>query len=243
MDELKESFRVLKENRETIALPVVSDLAFLFLYGFVRSGILNKIGEYLFFIQSKLTGINDVEGLSYKLNERIIASSVWRIIILMILFFLLTYLLYIILEGFSWWYAHRISNSKVSYVNYLKRFSLVSIPLLAAFIAFSINVFIQAMREEKALNLPWIIIFIVLVYFTFIGYTGKLRHSFRKEYILPFAILALIFSMDYISRLSKLSIITLAIGLILILPGLTFFRILMVRTGEKIYKSKKHNKT
>lgn len=187
--------QLIRKNPLFIVLIVLTDIAFVFLYGLL---------DGFFFGQVQIRLVNLLQGLKAIQPEIAKATfeskSLWQIInsnialkaqlnaiiIFIALFMILLFILYCILQGISWAIASRMN--KVTGIKetarFLKTFALVNIPIFALFYtleaAFRINSFLITLSkqagETPAFDVPffrtvYIILLAALIYFSLAVYS------------------------------------------------------------------------
>jgi len=189
------AFRSIKKNPVNLIFPVVSDLTFFVILGFLFSPIFSRIVEYASAIGTKMIEISGKVSQRYDpdsyineilMNEEIRALSL-KLFLLFLFSLIIFYLLYTVFQSVSWFISHKIAGSRISYHRFLSKFAIVNLFWAALFFiieAFSllhqINMTIASKipgYQEKTTIFYPILIF-CLIYFSSISYsllTGKSR--------------------------------------------------------------------
>ena len=140
------SFRRIKERYIELPIPILSDILFLVLYGFIVIGLIGPlVSNQMFNLGIELT---KRESQSATLSEIIFQESarpmLIKVALLVILMIILIYILYCLFEGFSWWYSCKIASTREQaefsdYLNvfYKTNFYWYSLAIIYNIIAFA----------------------------------------------------------------------------------------------------------
>ena len=122
---LKQSISVLKQNALILLLCSLLDVSFFFVYGFLTSPIRQKIAMQTIEIGSFLAG-QGMPALSGLFTPQ--ASVITeKIVFSLIIFAVLTYVLYCIFQGVNWKLALDMTGRKINWLSYLNHFTLLQI--------------------------------------------------------------------------------------------------------------------
>ena len=261
LKELKESFITLKNEYKVLAIGIIAELSFLFLFVTFAIPFRNAIGNNLLqlgdFIVSQSQQqigqnfLNDIFSTEYFRNILLLGTSL----------VLITYLLYCIFHGFIWRFCFNLTAKKGKYVPYIKKFFLVNLfwyPLFVFYII--INFFFSYIDNVGRRTDPSGLFFmenlsnlllILIIYFAFISYVKigenkvwkSIKESFRigiKKFIwvlLMYIIIALVFiAINYllvpIGNLHYILIII--IGSLIIIPLMLWVRIFIKRVVDAL---------
>ena len=240
---LKQSISVLKQNALILLLCSLIDVGFFFVYGFLTSPIRQKIAMQAIELGSLLSG-QGVPALSGLFTPQ---TSVFteKIVFSLIIFAVLTYVLYCVFQGVNWKLALDITGRKTKWLSYLNNFARVNALWFVIFVLFyAINVF-AAMRRAilsalgtagfDVISLFSIIGMAVIAYFALLSYpstsikkawaTGKKLKSISIFLPIIVYFIALNFLLAFIG--AKSPDIMYITGLILFFPALTWARVLI----------------
>lgn len=257
------SFVRVKENIAMLPFPVLSDILFLFLYGFVVMGfIAEMVSAQLFEFGVELTKSGqEFSSVSQMLLQENARPMLLKAALLITLMIAAVYVIYCLFQGFSWWYCRRMASgkkqSKLSH--YLREFCKVNIfwfilVVIYNFIAFSRDFLSQAENPEPGLLLNTL--FIVILYFVLVSYSmlpktkglGNIKRSFsigikRIADLLP-AYLIIFIAFSIIELLLDLSMklssaIFMLVGVFVLLPALSWMRVYFIGVVNDITGNKK----
>ena len=243
---IKKSWDLLIDNYLKVGLISLLEIIFFFIYGFFYGPIRNGIGN-------SLLGLGD-EIVTGADNGVLMLSSNYTInlIILTLLLWVISYLLYSIFQGLIWKYCIGFSYKTEKY---MKKFFLINIIWGIIFGAYFIIDFIISYLDILTSRMNWIIIvletiskliLILLIYFMIISYiiliNNKIFFSFKKcfksglkkinswgiMFIYIGVILIILNYLIYIGFLIN-EIFGIIFGIFLLMPFLVYMRILLSR--------------
>ncbi len=263
-----DSLNAIRKNPFYLAIVSVIDIFFLFvffvIYPFFFENIMDRIISLLMLTGKAFQGLTQTDvSLNILSNQQQMNSLIISIGFWIGGLAVLTYLLYCIFQGASWFFAHKIFKEKLNYLEYIKRFFAVN---TLWYIAFVIIVYFYARALiftdvlKISSNLETVRIFsliflIILIYFAFISYVLIKKHGFidsiKKSFsfgikkfstIAPmYLLLILDFALiDVLLRLLFMINITLMIvvGMILIFPFIAYARLVIISVIENLAKTK-----
>ena len=183
---LMDSIKIFKEKWQFVLQAVISDLFFLFLYGFVWGGIGFKIQEYSVavagLIQKKssllVKGQFGTSLIDLIKQDSLIKFYLNKLILLIIILAVFTYIMYCIFQSFSWRMADIFSE--IPFYKYMLQFGILNIfwfflisvyYALFAFFDFSLTLMQRLGNIPSKAPLILLNIFLgVALYFAFISY-------------------------------------------------------------------------
>lgn len=193
----KESFKMMAKNPLFVVSAILLDIVFFFGYGVIRRLFFDKIMKYAYAITTNISAKSGELMQSYAksasiyatlLNNSEIGPYLKSLILLFIALGVCIYILYIILQGTSWWICSRIAKQEISYYQYIKGFLAVNILWVSAFYLINSVSFVmdinQAVLEGMAqyggvagqehstlLGIFMIIFYVAAFYFIMISYS------------------------------------------------------------------------
>jgi hypothetical protein len=227
--------------------------ALMRLLGEATGGILNMYNQTAQVAAGAL-GVTSSPEFQYHL------SMIFKYLGLMVL---ITFVLWVIFQGISWYIAHRMSTDKrQSFLIFWKNFALESLPFYALSILwiflsirllFSIKMSITPMISEEALNAIFIIFMLITWYFGSICYTITNKYAYKNfkqsfifgikrfpKIIQSFLFLLILFIIiDAILRIGIIRAnpyILMITGTILFMPAVVYARILLFKTTKAYWK-------
>jgi len=192
---LKQSLKLLREYKFNIAIPIMVDMLFLFIYGFVFSLIFNKIGFYLaelynLVIKSPEQVQNSLlsQGLLSALRSTPELASVFnKAVIWFVLLAAAVYLIYSVFHGLSWAISHRIIGKKIAFLRFSTQFFLINLFWFVFYVIQEVIAYLFELRDMISINVNqtpasnlslilWLYL-VILAYFALISYTliGKYK--------------------------------------------------------------------
>lgn len=258
LDLLPVSLLKTKENILQLSFPLLSDLLFLFLYGFFVIGfIAYNVAVQLFKFGVEITKSSQMPST---FSQMILQENAKPVLIKAFIFILLmvviTYILYCIFQGFSWWYCRKISGLKKQpkLKNYIKEFYKVNI---LWFVLFVIYIFISFLRdlmnggEKSEPSIFMIMIFFVVLYFVLVSYSllpkirgiANIKKSFSigikkiadilPAYIIIFIVFLIIeLLLNYSLKISN-TLFVFA-GVFLLMPAVSWLRVYFMVIVENL---------
>jgi len=202
IDRLKESLVLIKRNPLRLAYPVLVDLIFLFIYGFLSYFIFLKIDYYMssifeqitqntavfedaFVFGGLLSAVKNVPGTDVLLKK----AFLWILALAV-----LSYILYCVFQAVSWRLSINIAK-KGKIKQYMKRFFLVNIVWAFLFAVYNALAIFIGYRKEilsryfevSDFSLLLVVFGFVLIYFALISYSLIARHkageSLKKTFV------------------------------------------------------------
>lgn len=210
---------------------IVIDFLFLFLYGFIRSGIFRKIGEYLIALQNDAT----VNSNTYKALtgfSPLVAQYSQKVMLLIILFFVLIFMLYVIFESLTWWLCAKFKKN-ITYKNFFFKFLKRSILPYVFFIMYSIISYIQGFLSSQGHNYSSIpmFVFVILVYLSFVYYASdeklfkSINQAFTQKYFTSLLIFVGLIIINAITSYTEITAVIVIVGIVVVLPGYALLRV------------------
>lgn len=174
-------------------------------------------------------------------------SSMNQILNFSLIYILLLFILFLLMQSNNWFIANKILKNKINYLNYIKKFSLISLIyfiLITLFIYFPLRIFVISLFENTFYlrNLSLIIIPILLVLMIIHLSILDYKKLFKKIYyfIIPSIIIVTLFFL--VELLSNLFLLLGIKGIYLtILTGIIFFKVISFSRIFLIKKSKEIN--
>ncbi len=265
---LTDSYKAVKEGPFYLVVPALIDLLFLFIffigYNFFLSSIMDRIISLLMLTGKAFQGLTQNEiSLNILSNQQQMNSLIINIGFWIFGLVVLSYLLYCIFQGASWFIAHKIFKIKTKPVDYIKRFFAVNfvwyvMVVIISYFYVKAVIYTQVLRIPSNLgiiNIFSVILLIVICYFAFISYVLIKKHGFidsiKKSFSLGIKEFPTIASMyvlfilgfiiiDFILRLLFMININLMIivGIILIFPVIAYMRLAIISVIESLVKTK-----
>ncbi len=253
---LKQSFELLTKSPFYLVFPILLDIIFLFLVGFVGSIFTTKAIPYLQSLATLQTQATDTSAMIAQQTQ--LASTLTNIILILLQILLAVFVLWTIFQGINWFLATKCVKKKVNIKKYSINFLTLNI-ILAILIAIIAKFFFEITLKnlltstpivsQSLVNTIAIIISIILLYFLFIGYSISYKYKlkeflknifktgikdFKKITTTYLIIIILFWVANYIVKLFSLDFKSAMIaGIILLMPLITFSRIYLIKTIEK----------
>ncbi len=189
LDSIKTTFRQFKKNWRYLPLVGLFDLIFLFLFGFgtsvlrniVAEPILNILNQSALLSSTVLQAASDGQSaLHTLLSDPTIALNLHAVLNGALVFTALVYAFWVIFDGTSWYLANKMRGDKHDFMNFLKKFSLISLFWIFVFavldlalvnVIFSILVSPQPAVNSSTLELLAGILNGIVFYFLFISFS------------------------------------------------------------------------
>ena len=253
---MKQSLQVIRKSPGLFAVLFFTQLLFIILMSFVFAFYAIQVGEYAETIMGSLEGSEIMEAAaSPMLAIPDISAASTMLINSIIMFFIVSYFLYIVLNGINWDFTNMIVSKREGFLHYQLMFGILALIFtLPAMII--INLFSKLFMSLEASTAFIIIGFLVLliaVYFMYISlslinqYKVKelkklLKHAYNlgiKKFriILPTYIIMLGFALIPLLLLSFLldANLLLVIGfVVLLILGINFGRIYFLVAMKEI---------
>lgn len=252
---LKRSFELIWNSFGYFLTCMGLDVVFFLALGFFTAPVSVKMKTILLQITAIFSkGLAEVGRPDTVLDVLFSKNTIpyWKEMIMwLLLFILITYIIYIIFQSITWNLSLRIINKKIKYLKYLKSFALLNLFWFLIFILYSLIDLIGDLRvalaDVKTTNFISIIanfFLMIMIYFAIISYTKlNLRQSFKlgwKKYrtLLSAYVLVLIYFFILNFVLSKIALanytLAVVIGLVLFLPAITWARVLLALNIERV---------
>ncbi len=204
-EEFFRSFKIIKENGLYIFLPMLTDLLFIFAYGFITSPIFTKIIEYFYKSASLVTQASgNIDALAktpslWGVIESAGAASYTKSFILLLLIALAAvYIIYCFFMGISWCFCYRMAGKKHDFTDFVINFAKVNLFWLILFVIYFIASFVfdfvttlAQVRADQIVDKRSIVLSIFLlliVYFANISYSliekQKTWETIKKAFII-----------------------------------------------------------
>jgi hypothetical protein len=249
--EALETAKLIRKNLGWLAIAAVTDVFFFLVYGFLTRPVRDKIIEHIVIIGGKLSQLatETIKTSYFKLLwTESVKPYTTQMLFLLLIFLIMVWVLYCVFQGTTWWICRTIAGKKEAYQKYLITFTKLNIVwglLFVIYLALDTyvdlkNALLKAVTQQPAgQSILLIIYLIIVIYFALISYsTGKLRNIFKtgknlKQTIPPMLLsFVLILIIHFIVKLAGMinAIAALIIGILLILPALTFIKTHLVRT-------------
>lgn len=250
------SLSSIKENPSQLSFPVLADLLFLFVHGFVVWGIiLGMLQTQLVALGIELTKSS---GSQYSISQLLLQEPIkpifFRVLLLVAVLIISVYIIYCLFQGFSWWQCSKIAaqaNKKsIKFISYLWEFFKINLFWLILFVFYNILALIldYMAQSETATGKGSIILnlfLVVLLYFVFISHSllPKIRGfaNIKKtigtgilkiKHMLPaFVLMAIIlFILGLILNLSSLisHVLFMIFGVIVLMPIISWMRVYLI---------------
>ncbi|TKJ17593.1 hypothetical protein CEE44_03605 [Candidatus Woesearchaeota archaeon B3_Woes] len=253
---LKQSFELLTKSPFYLAIPILLDLIFLFLVGFIGSIFTTKAIPYLQNLATiQSTPAADTSAMIAQQTQ--LASALTHIVLILLQIVLVVFILWTIFQGINWFLATKCVKKKVNIKKYSLNFltlNIIWIILIAILAKFFFEITLKNLLtstpivSQSLVNAIGIIISIILLYFLFIGYSISYKYKLKeflknifkigiKDFKIIIAYLIIVVSFwiaKFIVQLFSLSFAsTIIAGIIILMPLITFYRIYLIKTIEK----------
>ena len=231
------------------------DVLFFFALGFFTFPVSAKMHDLLLQITMVFAkGLQEVGRSETVLDVLFSAKTmhIWKPMILyMLLFMLITYIVYIIFQSLAWNFSLRIIKKKINIKKYIISFAIINLFWLVILIIYQILDLIAKLRAElnsvKGFDIMSMIInfiLIIVIYFAVISY---IKLDLKKSLIIGWknyktllsiyvAIIAYFFLLNFIlARLYEINT-TFAVvaGIVLFIPAITWSRVLLALSIDKV---------
>ncbi len=254
---LKQSFELLTKSPFYLAVPILIDIIFLFLVGFIGSIFTTKAIPYLQNLATiQSTPATDTSAMIAQQTQ--LASTLTHIILILLQIILAVFALWIIFQGINWFLAIKCVKKKVDIKKYSLNFitlNIIWVIIIAIIAKFFFEITLKNLLtttqivSQSLINIITIIISIILLYFLFIGYSTSYKYKlkeflknifktgikdFKKITTTYLIIIILFWIAKYIVKLFSLSFTSMIIaGIIIIMPLITFSRIYLIKILEQ----------
>jgi len=254
VESIAKSCSALLKNPWMAAFSCVIDAAFLFLYGFVSTFLLQIAAEMGSVVIRQLPTIIQQQRVPKPILALIFDESVrsitFRVIGIGILFALITYVLYVLFQGTAWKIAQELSGKEKKYLDYIKSFAKINILWFALFAilhtAYAFlsarNAILSKIAGTTIVSFPHILILMALVvvsYFAVVSY--PLLRVVKKGFLTIFpgilflTVLYLALSF-FLALIAKLSLVAGSIaGIIVMLVFLVYARVYITILVQKAH--------
>ncbi|MBU4493630.1 MAG: hypothetical protein KKA61_04625 [Nanoarchaeota archaeon] len=263
-----DSFNAIRKKPLYFIAQLLIDLFFLFvffiIYYFFFENIINRIISLLMLTGETLQGLTQTDiALNFLSNQQQMNSLIINIGFWIFGLAVLTYLLYCIFQGASWFIAHKMFKIKTKPADYIKRFFAVNFVwylMVVIIIYFYVKavIYTQVLRNQSNLGVIStfsVILLMVICYFAFISYVLIKKHGFIdsikgsfslgiKEF-LTIASMYILFILgfaliDVLLRLLFMISTTLMVivGIILIFPFIAYARLVIISVIGNLIKTK-----
>jgi hypothetical protein len=127
--ELVTSLSLLKQNIWLVVTTILIDAAFLFFYGFLTPFVGNAITAHVVLISNKISQLmaQQKTGMLYLLFTPEVRPLTYKMLLLILIFFVLIYIIYTIFQGTTWWLSRNIAGEKDTYRSYFFKFAKINI--------------------------------------------------------------------------------------------------------------------
>lgn len=250
------SLSSIKENPSQLSFPVLADLLFLFVHGFVVWGIILSI------LQTQLVALGieltKLSGSQYSISQLLLQEPIkplfFRVLLLLAVLIISVYIIYCLFQGFSWWQCSKIAdraNKKgIKFASYLWQFFKINLFWLIFLVIYNVMALVgdYMAQSETATGIDSIILntfLIVLLYFVFISHSllpkitgfANIKKTMgvgilKIKHVLPaFVLMAIIlFILGLILNLSSLisHVLFMILGVIVLLPIISWMRVYLI---------------
>lgn len=249
--ELVDSLVALKKNPLLMLGASVLDLVFLFLYAFVGTFVGDQIAAHAVLIANQVSPMlaQGQTGILAKLFEGALRPLTFKLLLLMGLFFVLLYVLYVIIQGASWWLSSKTAGQDHKFSKYLSRFAKLNLFWLVLFVLIKLVDVLLGLRFQLvkkfapgAFNLAtpvMTVVFAVLLIIVFLSYPRLYAREFLRTPLLVVlgllgmcAVLFLVcwFVIDLFSSVAELQLLSQ----IILLPIFVLFRVYAIRVISNV---------
>lgn len=264
ISQLKQTLLDMRKRWAWVLLVILIDIAFIFIFSFVYTLYFTKILDYLQIIMQQtpiLTSAvqsQDIASTTSIIQE--VGRAVFEIKKIALMLAISVFVLWIGIQTVNWKNCFKIAKEKVSYINYLKSFTIMS-AIWTAIISFIIYISVQMFfgkvstmttnpSDGTILNIGLLIALVVVGYFALVSFSikGTIREVLKKTvmfslsrskvlvtYLLIIAIAAVI-NFIIMGLLKINNILGLVIGLILVLLLFVYGRIYMINVIQELDK-------
>jgi hypothetical protein len=118
-------------------MAALTDAIFVFLLAFFTTPISDRIGEQTLNIANKLAVLlaEGKTGILKHLFRPELRPMTGKMVLLILLYFLVIYAVYVLLQGISWWLSARAAGQKKRFWNYYLSFAKINITWAGLFVA------------------------------------------------------------------------------------------------------------
>ncbi len=241
---MKETLKLIQKNFFLFITAIIVDVTFFIAYGFFTAPITNKIIEHAALITNKLSIImaEQPTGILKHLFDPEIQPITIKLGLLITLMFIVTYIIYCIFQGTSWWITTLITKKGYKYHKYLQGFAKINLYWMLGYIIYKILDVIISVKfvvlqkiTENAINIEGKILFAGLLLLGITAlfsyptlkagtlYRTPLRKSLPILFISAIAYIAIQFIIQYLGKINiHAALIT---GAILIFTAANYIKI------------------
>lgn len=227
---INEAFAAIRRKRFYILYPMVCDIIFVYILGFVLSGLMAKLSEYVYvmgiIINTRVGELTQNYAASASvmqiiLEEPQLKQAFLGFLSVLLVIFISFYLLYCFFQSISWKLAFDFTKEKISQSHYMKRFFLVNIFWITLFFIYKILDYLLFLNarikggNEQSVDVFFFIILIIAFYFATISYVLITKYPAWKAIKKSFVI--------GIKKLHKISLNYFIILLIILFFNLIVF--------------------
>lgn len=267
--ELRSSFLGLLKKWPLTTLVVVIDLIFLTLFGFLYRLYFEKIMAHATVIMqqtpSLISNVYEQDIYSYAPVLETLSNELFEIKKIAVILAVSILVIWVAFQAVNWWLSFRISGRKISYLAYLKTFSLMSAiwtAIVGAILYITIRMFFNdvlssfSAPKSSILDVGNIIAILVVGYFAIVSFslTGKIKDVLKNTVLFSFLkskvfvaylfVLVIAFLLNLIVFLLFRinSTLGLVLGAILLLIFFVYARVYMINVVNNIEKTKVHSR-
>jgi len=240
MKYIKKTVNIIRENKLKFIAIAVIDALFFIAYGFFTQPIQQKLTEYAILISNQISKLlaERPKGIMIYLFEETVKNYTYKLILLLMILFLTTYLVYAIFQGTSWWLA-----GKQKYRKYFLNFAKINLLWAGIYALYKITDLFIGLRQvviqkinPGAINISGIIlnsIFVFIIMLAFISYpNNKIKQFFTTPLkktipLILFSIILYGIAISLIKIISKFipTTASLLIALAILFPIIAFIKI------------------
>lgn len=140
--ELINSLSLLKKNGFLLVTAAIIDAVFFVAYGFFTGPVSRKISEHAILLSNNLSPLLAEQHAEKGILELLFTAQLrpltFKLTLLILLLFAISYIIYCIFHGTSWWMAAKIAGQKWKYREYVLGFAKVNLIWLAFYIIFKL---------------------------------------------------------------------------------------------------------
>ncbi|MBI4146246.1 hypothetical protein HY489_02815 [Candidatus Woesearchaeota archaeon] len=247
---IKEFVNTLQQLKKSPFLLVVAaliDAASFIAYGFFTTSISDRIVAQGVLLTNQVSSLlaQGKQGILYLLFQNPIRPLTGKLLMLLALLFVVTFIVYTAFQATSWYFAHHIAGRKPGYKNYVLTFAKLNLFWTALYILYKILDTYFGLRyvvikkfSPEAYNMAGIILFMLLVIAliaaAFSYATLNTKTLFRtplKKTIPLLLVCAIIFlnAQFLINQAAKVNIdFGLVFGIVLLFPVIIFLKTYLV---------------
>ncbi len=250
--ELMNSLSLIKKNSFLLVVAAIIDALFFIAYGFFTGPVSRKISEHAILLSNNLSPLLAEQHAQKGILELLFAPELrpltFKLTLLILLLFAISYIIYCIFHGTSWWMAAKIAGQKWSYRDYVLGFAKINLIWLACYVVFkAFDTFFsirQLIIEKIIPNSPNIaskVLLAVLIllslsaFFSYSTLKAKTLFKTKIKTSIPLAVLCAAFFIIAwtlpmtIARLTEIKELGFILGLILIFPTIILIKVYSTR--------------